>query len=1211
MNTKQFAALALAAAALLSSCAKENLSEFNTASGDLIPISVNGSIKQEATKATADGFVGGDAVGLFAVNYINDNAQAGTLVAEGNQADNVKYVFDESSHKWVPMKSVYYKDINTHADLYLYYPYQASVSDVNTAGFEVQKDQSAAATETSLSGYEASDFLWGKGENITPSQSAVNIRLSHKMAAVKVTLAEGEGFEDGEFESLEKSIILTNTTRKATVNYATGEVAPLGAPQMDGIVMCPQSDGSWRAIAVPQSVAAGTQLFAITVNGMSYSFKQGGTTEYQNGKQTEFTITVKKKSPAGELEFTLTDAQITDWTEDLNTHGGEARQYFVVNVSEPGTLGATIKALGKNPDKIRNLKVVGNVRDDDFYFMRDSMAILEAVNMKESVIKAPKEQTAIISVSTNADEYKYLCKAFGEPDNISYSTAYWYDKGNNIPQYAFNYKGSLRFFCFPEKVNMIGYYAFHYSHLSGGLSIPNDVTFIDYGAFSQTDIGSVSFPSNLKYIGGSAFSDGNSLTGSLVLPNQLVYIGSFAFCNCHFAGELHLPDNLEYLGGCAFENAGNFVGSLKIPDKITILYGRTFSYCNFTGSLDLNNVSEFGVTNDGIFNNCGFSGDLVIPEGVTSISYQAFSGCSKFTAIKLPITLRDIESYSFSGAKNLSGNITIPEGVLIIGDFAFSSCINISGIELPTTIQTINSGAFRNCYGVSHIICNAVEPPTVLSGAFDGIAKDNFTVEVPAQSVKRYQAEPGWSDFKRIAAHYDFSLSRERMRALNGEMTRTYTLRAPANFNWSIESKPDWVSVSPTSGTGKTDVTVTISEMARTSDLFEVNEGTFNQPSYKKYKGRAGEIVFKLDDKDYTCSMEVEQYDYDYADGYVKTHQTATKGNGIDIIFVGDGYDAKDIAKGTFLSNADEGYTAFFDVEPYKTYKDYFNVYSVISMSDESGIGTVNTVKDTKFGTYFTQNRIKVPAPEPMFSWAKKADNGADFTKALVINLMNTSAYEGICAMYGDGSAIAFCPVSRDAYPYDFRGIIQHEAGGHGFGKLGDEYIYHNAFIHTCDCKDGCDHPKGDNDVLSSYGFFKSLGWYKNLSMSGDATQVPWAHLIYHKKYSDYVDMYEGGYMHSRGVYRSEATSCMNNNIPYYSAISRQAMVERIMAIAGEEFTLEKFYANDSDAFGTQTKTFLKMPFDRTFGVDPKWSRGSEQGSVVYMGEHPDYSKIK
>ena len=63
--------------------------------------------------------------------------------------------------------------------------------------------------------------------------------------------------------------------------------------------------------------------------------------------------------------------------------------------------------------------------------------------------------------------------------------------------------------------------------------------------------------------------------------------------------------------------------------------------------------------------------------------------------------------------------------------------------------------------------------------------------------------------------------------------------------------------------------------------------------------------------------------------------------------------------------------------------------------------------------------------------------------------------------------------------------------------------------------------------------------------------------------YSNIVDMYEGGFYHTRGIYRSEAVSCMNNNIPYYSAIQRQEMVERIKRYAGEEFSLEEFYAND------------------------------------------------
>ena len=51
--------------------------------------------------------------------------------------------------------------------------------------------------------------------------------------------------------------------------------------------------------------------------------------------------------------------------------------------------------------------------------------------------------------------------------------------------------------------------------------------------------------------------------------------------------------------------------------------------------------------------------------------------------------------------------------------------------------------------------------------------------------------------------------------------------------------------------------------------------------------------------------------------------------------------------------------------------------------------------------------------------------------------------------------------------------------------------------------------------------------------------------------------------MHNRGVYRSEANSCMNNDIPYYSTISREAIVKRIMEYAGEEYSFEKFVEND------------------------------------------------
>ena len=53
----------------------------------------------------------------------------------------------------------------------------------------------------------------------------------------------------------------------------------------------------------------------------------------------------------------------------------------------------------------------------------------------------------------------------------------------------------------------------------------------------------------------------------------------------------------------------------------------------------------------------------------------------------------------------------------------------------------------------------------------------------------------------------------------------------------------------------------------------------------------------------------------------------------------------------------------------------------------------------------------------------------------------------------------------------------------------------------------------------------------------------------------------------------------MNDNVPYFSTISRQTIVERIKEYAGEEFSYDEFVANDSREWGvdytdpTQTRS--------------------------------------
>ena len=49
----------------------------------------------------------------------------------------------------------------------------------------------------------------------------------------------------------------------------------------------------------------------------------------------------------------------------------------------------------------------------------------------------------------------------------------------------------------------------------------------------------------------------------------------------------------------------------------------------------------------------------------------------------------------------------------------------------------------------------------------------------------------------------------------------------------------------------------------------------------------------------------------------------------------------------------------------------------------------------------------------------------------------------------------------------------------------------------------------------------------------------------------------------------------MNNDIPYYSTISRESIVKRIKAYAGEEYSYDEFVANDSRDAGVVASRYV------------------------------------
>ena len=1129
-------------------------------------VQISGNIdQQDATRVDDNGFCANDAVGIYLVNYNGETP--GTLLLEDNQADNVKFTYTEDE-VWVSEYDIFYKDNDTKVDFYGYYPY-ANPSAIDSYSFEVAKDQTTPAEHDQMAAYEASDFLWAKAEAITPTAAKVKMKFQHKMSSARVRFIQGEGWSDeAEFAAVKKEVLVTNTIRKSTIDLSTGEVTPTGDKPLDGIIPV-EDGGEFRAIVVPQTVAAGEEVLVITIDGHPRKYVRGEDTEYLPGKITTFDLKIKKLANTGEYEVELVGVSITPWEADNVSHQDDAREYVVVHNPEAGRLEKTmVDRLEMDITTIKNLKITGKLGTEDYYFMRDKMTSLMRLNLREV-------ESLIDGV------YK-------------------------IPGNAFEDKLTLIKCVLPNKLERIEGGAFLDTSLTGTLQLPEGLKYV--AGFGRTNITKVEFPSTLEVIAGpsnnitvgntvtaGAFQGCKSLMCEISLPASLKEIGKDAFSSSAIKGNLTLPEGLEYIGASAFSGCSGLTGSLIIPKGIKTISGGSFMNCGFTGNLTLPMGLE--EIQGSAFNYCKFKGELNIPSTVTAIGGSAFANNEFNGTLILPKELILLGSSVFSGCWRLSGIVEIPENIIAIPSKLFYNCKNIEGVVFHKDVEVIESAAFANCYYISSIVCEAKNPPTINSNSFNGVAKDNFTLEVPEESVKKYQFASGWNEFKRIEAHRDFSISRNLLRSLNNEHSKTFVLRAPAGEAWSVESAPEWVTVTPSSGEGKMDVTITVNEMAA-GDVGTFTTGTVNSSGTvveSTHAGRRGEVVFLLDGKDYRTRMTVEQYDYEHGDGDLITHQTATKGNGVNIVLMGDCFDAKDISEGKYVKAMEDAYSYFFDIEPYKTYKDYFNVYSVFGMSADSGMGTVNTIREARFGSQYTLNEGVSPDFETVFAGACTAPINDDVAKTLVILVENSYEYSGLCYMWGDGSAVAICPMSSDPAPYDFCGIVHHEAGGHGFGKLADEYIYCNAFISACPL---C------GDLRPAINAMKSYGFYTNISLTGSMQEVPWAHMIYDPQYSNVVDVYEGAYMHTRGVFRSEATSCMNNNIAYYNAISREAMVKRIMNYAGEPYSYEEFKAKDVESLpSTATRAWD--------GVSAGSSSQFDQRPPKFMGEKPQFNKNK
>lgn len=253
------------------------------------------------TRATDTGFDTNDKCGLYVVNRGIDNSSS-ALKATGNHVDNMRFTY---SGTWTPDTPIYWMDNTTHADFYLYFPYQSGISDVNAMSFSVKTDQSS---ETA---YKASELLIGSVKDMAPTKSAVVINVKHVLSQMIVNVAAGNGFTTESLAAANVGVTINGTKVSATLDIATSAVSATGDAQS---IKPWNNDGAWKALVIPQSVEE-INLITVNVDGKDYNLKKAFT--FVSGKSHKFTVTVSKTSNG-------INVNIDKWETDDTDNGGVA-----------------------------------------------------------------------------------------------------------------------------------------------------------------------------------------------------------------------------------------------------------------------------------------------------------------------------------------------------------------------------------------------------------------------------------------------------------------------------------------------------------------------------------------------------------------------------------------------------------------------------------------------------------------------------------------------------------------------------------------------------------------------------------------------------------------------------------------------------------------------------------------------------------------------
>lgn len=284
----------LGVALLLTSCEK-NSDPTPALEGE---VTFTSSISSLETRVTDSEFEDGDAISVYALS-------GATLVAENVKYESVNGVFVSDA----PIVSS-----GDALSFLAVYPYMSELATSGTLSVAVDQSTEAA--------YEASDIL-GAATSAT-TDICPELNFSHLLSAVQVNITS----------EVAVSGVVVNAKGSVDYQLVTSSYSASG----DAVAITPKAVGeaSYIAVVAPQSVAAGTGLIEVTVDGVVSVWNISDAVELESGYKYVCNVTVSSSGVvfSGDIE-PWTDGGNIDAT--IGEGGSSSDDYEGFTLVEAGT----------------------------------------------------------------------------------------------------------------------------------------------------------------------------------------------------------------------------------------------------------------------------------------------------------------------------------------------------------------------------------------------------------------------------------------------------------------------------------------------------------------------------------------------------------------------------------------------------------------------------------------------------------------------------------------------------------------------------------------------------------------------------------------------------------------------------------------------------------------------------------------------------------